>query len=434
MNGESGGVASPGASPWAQRGVRRFFWMLVGVSILFAVTQSVALTGWVPHLGPVSLEELTTNVLFAIGFGSPLLLYVSSLPGWGSLLKTLAAGSLVAGFLWVTRGEVAASTWTTPAEVAAAKAVTGLGLASLGALGLRAWRHRGAERTWALLYFLPALASLIFTFEVGIFYDLIASVFPATCDSFAYAVDGGYGVQVSFATGRLFLAAPPLAAVCKYLYLAPPPGLVFVFALQTRARRPPPVDVVTVLLFLGLTGYSLYFLFPVCGPLPAFGAAFPMSPPALAFDGQRMLVEKFPRNGVPSLHMASVLIAYWHAKPYGPWARGAAALFVAGTFLATMGLGEHYLVDLVVALPFTLAVHAACSPPLPGIRRERLAALLGAGGLLGLWYVLLLFGTALLATSPPLTWSLTLATLAAVVLLERWLARASAARKGLLDG
>jgi hypothetical protein len=409
--------------------VRRFFWMLVGVSALFATTELVALTGWVPHLGPVSVGELTTNVLFAIGFGSPLLLYVSSLPGWGSLLRTLVAGGLLALGLWLLGGEVSETPWTKPAMVAAARLMTGLGVASIGALALRAWRHQAPERTWALLYLLPAVASLVFTFEAGIFYDFISSVFPNTCDSFAYAADAGYGVELSFAVGRLFLAAPPLAKVCEYLYLAPPPGLVFVFALQTRARRPPPVDVVTVLLALGLTGYSLYFLFPVCGPLPAFGATFPWMPPPLNFHGERMFVDTFPRNGMPSLHMASVLIAYWHARPYGPWARAAAAVFVVGTFLATMGLGEHYFVDLVVALPFALVVHAACTPGLPDLRRERTAAFLGAAGLLVVWYALLIFGTGLLLWSPFLTWAFTLATAATVVLLERRLSQAAAGRK-----
>jgi PAP2 superfamily len=413
---------------WAERGVRRFWWMMLGVGALFAATELVALTGWVPHLGPVSLEEVTTNVLFAIGFGCPLLLYVSSLPGWTSLLKTLAAGTALGALLWLLRGDVPSARWATPQDVATAKVITGLGLASIGALALRAWRGLGPQRTWALLYLLPAVASLLFTLQAGIFYDFISSVFPLTCDSLAYAADAGYGFQPSFAVGRLFAAAPPLAWVCKALYEAPPPGLVFVFALQTRARRPPPVDVVTALLALGLTGYSLYFLFPVCGPLPAFGAAFPAAPPAVDFDGRRMFVDKFPRNGMPSLHLASVLVAYWHAKPYGPWARAAAGLFVAGTFLATMGLGEHYLVDLVVAAPFTLAVHAACTPRWPGIRREQATAFLGATGLVLAWYGLLTFGIPLLLWSPVITWAVTLTTVAAVVLLERRLARAAEKR------
>jgi cytochrome P450 len=220
---------------------------------------------------------------------------------------------------------------------------------------------------------------------------------------------------------------PVLGALCSAIYLAPPPGLVFVYALQARAKRPPPVDIVTALLFLGLTGYSLYFLFPVCGPLFAFGAAFPTSPPRVQeVLGSRLFVpftfadgRPVPRDGMPSLHMASVILAYWHARPYGRWARIVAAVFVGGTFLATLGRGEHYLVDLVVACPFTLAVHAAVTPARPRIQGPRRQALFGAICLLVLWYVLLFFGIPLLLLSPILAWIITLGTVIGVVVLER---------------
>src|SRR5262249_49506843 len=192
------------------------------------------------------------------------------------------------------------------------------------------------------------------------------------------------------------------------------------------------------------TGYSFYFLYPVCGPLFAFGEAFPASPPpADELAGQWLYVapkhgnDMAYRNGMPSLHLGSVLLAYWHARPYGRWARGVAAVFVIGTFLATLGLGEHYLVDLVVAFPFTLAVHTACTPALPGIRRERRTALLGAAGLVVVWYTILFEGPALLLGSRAFAWGITLGTLAAVYGLEWRLHRATcvaATREGIDNG
>ena len=55
------------------------------------------------------------------------------------------------------------------------------------------------------------------------------------------------------------------------------------------------------------------------------------------------LVDHPGQRPVPLLHST-----YWHARPYGRWAKIVAAVFIAGTFLATMGLGEHFFVDLVV--------------------------------------------------------------------------------------
>jgi hypothetical protein len=73
--------------------------------------------------------------------------------------------------------------------------------------------------------------------------------------------------------------------------------------------------------------------------------------------------------------MASVLLAYWQARPYGPWARTAAAVFLGGTMMATLGMGEHYVVDLVVAMPLSLAVYAACMPARPAYHSQRRVAL-----------------------------------------------------------
>jgi cytochrome P450 len=420
--------ASDAAESWAEHNVRHFRRMFYGVAALFAATQVAALSGLVPHLRPVSFQAITTNILFAIGFGCPLVLYLSSLPRPREIGVAAAAGAALALGLWGVQQGIGLPAGVHVQEVASAQVVTGLGLACLGVLALRAWRTTGPPRTAALVYLLPACVALIYTFEAGVFLYFVKGVFPRTYDGSAYAADTGYGFAVSFAVGRLFAALPALKWVCFILYVAPPPALVFVYALQIRARRPPPVDVVTVLLVLALTGYSFYFLYPVCGPLFAFGDAFPNAPPpASEFLGQRLTVagaDAWP-NGMPSLHFASVLLAYWHARPYGRWARAAAAVFVIGTVLATLGLGEHYLVDLVVALPFTLAIHAACTPPRPGLRRPRRAALLGSAALVAAWYVLLFYGIPLLLISPVAAWGATLGTVAAVVYLERRLYRAA---------
>jgi hypothetical protein len=129
---------------------------------------------------------------------------------------------------------------------------------------------------------------------------------------------------------------------------------MFVYALQVK-RQHPAVDVVTMLVVMGVIGYSFYFLYPVCGPKFAF-PSFPLDPPQVT--SSLIPVPPAPRNGMPSLHMASGLIAYLHARRYGRIATAVAAVFVAGTFLATMGTREHYFIDLLVALPFTIAVDA----------------------------------------------------------------------------
>jgi PAP2 superfamily len=422
---------TPSSTPadWAAGNLRRFAWMLVGVTTLFAATEAVALAGVSGHLQPLSVHDITSNILFAIGFGSPLVLHLSSLPGWRETGRTLGLGAGLTALIlvpWALRRDGFMGSLTdADRELIACHAVIGLGLASILVLGVRAWRGTGTSRTLPLIYLLPALVALMFTFVAGLYMNFTAKYFPTPADHLAYAADAAHGFQPSFATGRLFAAAPLLKVVCHAIYVAPSPALVFVYTFQVRAKKPPPVDVVTELLVLVLVGYAFYFFFPVCGPGFAFGDAFPDRPPpvedVLAHPPQ---VPDRWRNGMPSLHLATVLLAYWLARPYGMWVRVVAAVFVAGNVLATMGLGEHYFVDLVVALPFTLMVHAALTPVDWGARN---AALFGSAALVCLWYFLL-FGVfpAHYRDSPFFAWVITIGTTVTVVRLERNLYRATA--------
>ena len=80
---------------------------------------------------------------------------------------------------------------------------------------------------------------------------------------------------------------------------------------------------------------------------------------------------------MPSLHVAWALLVYWLWRS-SRW-RWIVLAYLLLTMLATLGGGEHYLVDVVAAFPFALAVWALCGTPwLP----ER--ALTLVSGLLGL--------------------------------------------------
>ena len=335
---------------WTAITLHRFVVLLAALAVLLTLTELAALLRLVPHLEPLSLQTLITNPLFAIGFGGPLLLHVSSLPRPRELAATIALGCALS---WLTARLAHQSSMM--------QWVIGLGVASTLVLAARAVRRTG-DPTTARLFLLPSLITLLFTLEAAMFLGVISHYRPLTYDALAFVADAAFGSNVSFDVGRLFKAQPLLAAICTFIYLAPPPGLMFVYALEAKSKRHPPVDIVTVLVVMGAVGYSLYFLFPVCGPKFAF-PQFPFNPPdAASLAGKLIPVPPAPRNAVPSLHMASALVAFLHARRYG-WIAGAvAAVFVAGTFLATMGTGEHYLVDLLVAVPFTLAMDALLAP------------------------------------------------------------------------
>ena len=119
---------------------------------------------------------------------------------------------------------------------------------------------------------------------------------------------------------------------------------------------------------------------------------------------QTIRLDDIPRNAIPSLHSAWALLLFWSVRHCRQWIRHAAAVFLALTLLATLGLGEHYVIDLVVAVPFAAFVMAACA------REHRRAAVLGA--LVMAWLAYLRFGFLLIAPAPALAWVAVLATLA----------------------
>ena len=93
-------------------------------------------------------------------------------------------------------------------------------------------------------------------------------------------------------------------------------------------------------------GPILYALLPACGPAYAFRPHWlhPGEVPAAPVHLTGM------PNAFPSLHVATALIFVLFA-PGRLW-RGVSLVFLAGTILATVATGEHYVIDLVAGMLF----------------------------------------------------------------------------------
>jgi hypothetical protein len=162
-----------------------------------------------------------------------------------------------------------------------------------------------------------------------------------------------------------------------------------------------------ILASAGVLGYLLYFVFPATGPIYVWGAGFPGSPQPFAtlrevHPHTIALAMPAPRNAMPSLHMAWALLLWFSCRPFSRFARGFALAYVVLTVLATLGTGEHYLVDLVVAVPFSVAVQALWTPVQSSTRNAVLAA---GTSLMLLWLVVLRYGTEFFLQSPAISWS-----------------------------
>lgn len=119
----------------------------------------------------------------------------------------------------------------------------------------------------------------------------------------------------------------------------------------------------------------IYLAFPVCGPAFAV-ASFPRIPASVPLHA--MLINAAP-NGVPSVHTSSALLVMWFLWRW-KWGRVAGVNFLLLTILATLGSGQHYVFDLLCAVPYagtwvwitgeiqTCGIISTCSPsanPLP---------------------------------------------------------------------
>jgi hypothetical protein len=293
------------------------------------------------------------------------------------------------------------------------------GMSALGVLGAHAiWSREEEERKLLLYGFVPALLFVASEWSASTLLDITEKLHPKTFDLFLYSFDSSLRVQISFLVGQFLWKFLWVRAAALAIYIGLPLPLALVYASQLRRHKEKALAVMLAFLATGPIGVFFYNVLPACGPVHVFGAAFPMHPLSTA---QAMAVNLAPvliagaRNAIPSLHMTWVLLVWWNAKGLARWVRAIAAVFVGFTVLATLGTGEHYFIDLVVAFPFSLMVQALCSYSMPFREGERRNAFL-LGTLLTLfWLALLSFAVKVFWISPLLPWIMVLATIGSSV-------------------
>ena len=129
---------------------------------------------------------------------------------------------------------------------------------------------------------------------------------------------------------------------------------------------------------------------------------------------------------IPSLHMAWVLLAWWCSQGTSRVSRTVAALFVVFTVFSTLGTGEHYFIDLIVAIPFALFLYAIFCAEVSWRSPRRWAACIAGLLMVLLWFWLLRYETAIFWLSPAVPWLLVVATISGSVMLKRGLGMVAA--------
>ncbi|MCB5166477.1 phosphatase PAP2 family protein [Streptomyces bambusae] len=200
---------------------------------------------------------------------------------------------------------------------------------------------------------------------------ITAKTRPMVLDQYVATADHALG-NPSWVVGRLVAKTGEIGPwILEWVYIQLAVAAVIVALYQFRnvaaERRFPRHHLVRTFLVIGLLGPAFYMIYPVVGPIFAFGAdggrwavadLWPATAPAVGtpvpmpFDGFT------PRNCMPSLHTAWATAIFIHSRK-GPLALRLLGVFWLLTTLgATLGFGYHYGADLVAGVVFTLTIEA----------------------------------------------------------------------------
>ncbi|MFF3611422.1 phosphatase PAP2 family protein [Streptomyces sp. NPDC002580] len=242
----------------------------------------------------------------------------------------------------------------------------------LGCAVIAVTRRTGRER--ALLLKGVGLGLLLVTgHKAGDTWLLITSrTRPAVLDQYVATADHALG-NPSWLAGRLVEATGPvgthvLGAVYGQLPLAAAVFGLYQLRNVAAERRFPGHHLVRTFLVIGLLGPVVYMIFPVVGPVFAYGAdgghwatadLWPNIPPPVDTPQPMPFDQVTPRNCMPSLHTAWATTLFIHSRKGPRFLRFAGAFWLVATLVATLGFGYHYGVDLVAGVVFALMVEGA---------------------------------------------------------------------------
>jgi PAP2 superfamily protein len=166
---------------------------------------------------------------------------------------------------------------------------------------------------------------------------LVTRETPHTLDAALWGLETRMGYSPSALAMATVLSSGVLVALSSFAYRL---GLLAAWVFAAASGKNP-WRFAAKLVAAGLAALPVYWLLPACGP------RFFLYGPSDA-----------PRNAMPSMHMVWALMVRGRVGPRSLGPRVAADVFIILTVLATLGLGEHYVVDLLAAVPFWMAFEA----------------------------------------------------------------------------
>lgn len=210
----------------------------------------------------------------------------------------------------------------------------------------------------AWLVFIAAISAPM-SAGVNLFLRYLGTVNLPRYDLYAASIDRYLG-NPSFVIGQFLIHHVGLAWFVNFAYAG-----VFEIMILTLASylwlRPMNEAWLVARTFLMNVCFAvpLYCLIPVSGPIYAF-PGFPFAMPG-HFTPHPITISAGPNglpaapNGIPSVHTSSALLIVWFTWRW-KWGRVVGLSFLVLTIVATLGMGEHYVVDLIAAVPYAAII------------------------------------------------------------------------------
>lgn len=186
----------------------------------------------------------------------------------------------------------------------------------------------------------------------GVIVAFLSKLVPYKFDEYVLRFDSVFG-DPSFMLGRFFAPHLWLQTILAMIYNLLPCAWLLVYAIYLWKASIEEADaIVRVYILFLVLALPIFLLFPVSGPYYAF-AGFPFQSPQNLVPHPLLL--SAPPNGVPSIHFATALVTVYFLRRWRIWCV-ASSVFLALTAIATLESGEHYLFDLLAAVPFSALV------------------------------------------------------------------------------
>ena len=370
---------------------------------LLLAAAVVALLLWVASRRTFFGDTISSAFL-AIALFSVFLILVRTGPSWKELLGVAVVFLLIATVDLRIVGYKAS--WPVWASF--------LGIASLGGLSFRVFWREAEERCIAAWTLGPAFLFVGSEWMASYLLDWTERTHPKVLDLYLYSFDASLHMQFPFVFGRWFAQYQIFGLVSCFIYIGLPIAIGLTYAGCLVRDRKNALSALIALLLAGPVGILFYNLLPALGPAHIFLRGFPWQPLSYA-QASRLFLEPVavagPRNAFPSLHAAWAFLVFWYARKLSLGERVIAGVFVLFTLFATLGTGEHYFVDLIVAVPFALMIIAiAEAVPRRALKETALPLMVGLGLTLA-WILALRYSPKFFWVSPAVPWGASLMTL-----------------------